>query len=150
EPGKAFIFGSADADVEDRPSSGLTGRDLLRLLATIPGRACVVIDAPHAGGLVDDLRSVRMPPGRVPVILAACGKGESAYSREVKEAKLEEKLERGLFTEGLLRAIAGKNPRADRNQDGVLDAQEAFVAAAGEVAVQVRRLRGLDGERLAQ
>jgi hypothetical protein len=141
ELGKAFIFATSDADLDERPGSGLTGRDLLRVLAALPGRSCVIIDATGAGGLVDDLRAVRLPAAKVPVILAACNRGEDAYATD--ELKL------GLFTDGLLRAIAPQR-RADRTGDGLLDVREAFAAAAERVAAQMRELRARTGERLVQ
>jgi hypothetical protein len=143
EPGKGFIFSTSDADLEDRPESGLTGRDLLRVLAALPGRSCVVIDANHAGALIDDLSAVRFPAGREPVILAACARGQEAIATVVAEGKPGPgpRKQRGVFTAGLLRAIAGRDRAADRNREGVLLAREAFAAASARVAAEVRELR---------
>jgi hypothetical protein len=61
-----------------------------------------------------------------------------------------DKVKLGFFTDGLLRAIEGRDPRADRNRDGVLEAREAFAAGARGVAANLRELRAQTGERLVQ
>jgi hypothetical protein len=134
--GRAFVFGSHDADPDNPQETGLGGGEFLKALAECGGRAIVLVDASKAGALEKDL-----PPTFNPVLMLAC--------RSNEEAHVSQKLHRGLFTQALLEAFhPGKSP-ANANSDGQIDTLELARYVQARVPVLARSVR-IDGQPIRQ
>ena len=127
----SFAFCTPDFDLADPENTGVTGDDLAEDLGVIRCRKLVLLDACHSGGAApggaDGVRDLT-PDNVGPLILAACGLTE--------EAQEAQPLHHGVFTRAVLDAMDSRFAEADRNGDGVLDAEEL----ADEVIRQVPQL----------
>jgi WD40 repeat protein len=116
----SFYLAPVDVDPENLLTSGVSGEQLRKTLASTPGKLLVLLDACHAGsvdgdkrkavgGLTDDLvRDLVTDDYGVIVMCSSMGR---EYSLE------DEKGGHGYFTQALLEGLAGK---ADYNKDGVI------------------------------
>jgi WD40 repeat protein/uncharacterized caspase-like protein len=116
-----YVFCCPDFDQQRLANTAISGEDLYEALAAIPCSKVLLLDACHSGqALPDPIRDLT-PGTKGLTIIAAC---------EPNEESLEsKKLGHGLFTYALLEALDDRNgafTKADRNDDGQLDAAELF------------------------
>jgi uncharacterized caspase-like protein len=123
ENGRFYML-SIDMDVDDLDKTTVTGDELKKHLAELPGRVLLLLDACHSGAkgnnsligrqstsssLTDDLvRDLVDDDCGVIVMCAAMGKEESREDAAVKH---------GYFTLALIEGLSGK---ADYDKDGVI------------------------------
>lgn len=115
---KTFVFCCSDYNRSRLDQTAISDLDLYEALARLPCRKVVFLDACHSGAVViNPIRSLT-PGGKGAIFFAACDQSESSF-----ESK---KFGHGLFTFTVLEALNDEFSRADRNQDGRLDAAELF------------------------
>ena len=131
DKGRLFFL-PIDMDEKRLDQTTITGDELKKALADLPGRVLLLLDAVHAGGLQDKdrqsvsvtdefAREVGSDDFGVIVICAARG---SENGRESKEKQ------HGLFTLALLNGLAGL---ADYNKDGVVYLGELYLYVENSV-----------------
>jgi serine/threonine protein kinase len=140
QAGRAFVFGTSDADPDNPEETGLGGGEFLAALAACGGRPVVLVDAGRAGALEKD-----MPKGASrfnPVLILACKGSEEAY--------VSQALRRGLFSQALLEALQpGKSP-ANANSDGRIDTRELARYVQARVPELARPMRNDDDQPIRQ
>lgn len=123
EAGRFYML-SIDMDVDNLDKTTVTGEELKKHLAELPGRVVLMLDACHSGAkgntsligsgkssstITDDLvRDLVDDDCGVIVMCAAMGREESRESAELKH---------GYFTLALMEGLSGK---ADYDKDGVI------------------------------
>jgi WD40 repeat protein len=128
-----FYLLSCDMDPDDLDHTTVTGEELKKCLADLPGRVLLLLDACHAGAiggrvkgarpLTDDLaRELADDDCGVIVMCAAMG-GEESQENGVQR--------HGLFTQALIEGLSGA---ADYNKDGLIQLTELDLYVDNRVA----------------
>jgi WD40 repeat protein len=122
---KTFVICCPDYD-RRKPETSISARKLYEALASIRCRKVVFLDVCHSGEAARPVRDLT-PGGRGPIIFAACDLGESSLEPPpVKGAKAPN---HSFFVSALLEAFQ----RADRDDDGLLDAREIYAYTLNRV-----------------
>lgn len=119
--GGTFVFCCPDYNQEMHSTTGVPTQVLANVLADIPCRKLILLDACRSGQAANVNLARELVPGRIGMtILTACDQGELAYeSNELKN---------GLFTSAVLEAIGPRlkvaDEKGDKNQ--MLDPNELY------------------------
>jgi WD40 repeat protein len=133
DPAGNFYLVPIDANPRDPERTLLSGEELKKRLANVPGRMVALLDACHSGSAADGLRESR-PDNLVRDlvtddygVVVMCSSQGREFSLERSDVKA------GLFTHSVVEGLSG---RADFNKDGLVFIHELDMYAA----LRVRQL----------
>jgi uncharacterized caspase-like protein len=134
-----FYLLPIDADADELKKTAVTGDDLKKALAELPGRVLLLLDAchsapadavrlrPHRRGNTDGLvRDLTDEDIGVVVLVSAQGPEKALESAEMKH---------GYFTQALLDGLSGK---ADYNRDGLVQLTELDLYVENQVVERTK------------
>lgn len=113
-----WFFCCPDYDPLKLDKTAISSEVLYEMLAAIPCRKLVILDACHSGQTAANPIRGLTPGGQGPTIFAACDPSQQSYE--------DAKIGHGLYTKALLEALTDRKEDADSNKDGVVDSRELF------------------------
>jgi WD40 repeat protein len=157
----AFLFCFGDFDLRNLQSTTLSFEQLSARFVKMPCHKILIIDACHSGDTKSDLETKESPirvmtrDGVGPVILTSCDPKQ--FAQEDNSGTIDPSGGFGFFTIGIRRVLEEPEAfaAADRDRNGILDAEEFALGIRAQVAKIVRQLdeekvRDEDGKKIVQ